>query len=76
MMIIIISLYYSISYICIDNKAGPRTCLGQNFAILEMKCTLARLLCHYEFKLEQSAESVTYSNSLTLPIKGIKYFIK
>jgi len=51
-------------------QAGPRTCLGQNFAILEMKCALARLLSMFEFKLEQSAESVTYSNTLTLPIRG------
>jgi len=51
-------------------QAGPRTCLGQNFAILEMKCALARLLAVFEFKLQQSAESVTYSNTLTLPIRG------
>ena len=51
-------------------QAGPRTCLGQNFAILEMKCTLARLLSVFEFTLQQPADSVTYTNTLTLPIKG------
>lgn len=51
-------------------QAGPRTCLGQNFAILEMKCTLARLVSQFEFTLEQPADSVTYASTLTLPIKG------
>jgi len=44
--------------------------LGQNFAILEMKCTLARLVSQFEFTLEQPADSVTYASTLTLPIKG------
>ena len=57
--------------VILNLQAGPRTCLGQNFAILEMKCALARLLAVFEFKLQQSAESVTYSNTLTLPIRGI-----
>mmetsp|Transcript_23969 Transcript_23969/g.40024 ORF Transcript_23969/g.40024 Transcript_23969/m.40024 type:complete len:590 (-) Transcript_23969:403-2172(-) len=51
-------------------QAGPRTCLGQNFAMLEMKVTLARLCSAFEFKLMQPADSVTYAMSLTLPIKG------
>jgi cytochrome P450 len=51
-------------------QAGPRTCLGQNFAILEMKATIARLLLRFDFHLAQPVESVTYQTSLTLPIKG------
>lgn len=51
-------------------QAGPRACLGQNFALLEMKCALARLCARFEFSLMQPALSVTYANSLTLPIKG------
>jgi hypothetical protein len=35
-----------------------------------MKCTLARLVNTFEFTLQQPADSVTYVNSLTLPIKG------
>ncbi len=52
-------------------QAGPRTCLGQSFATLEMRCALARLLLAFEFSLEQPADSVTYESSLTLPIKGM-----
>lgn len=51
-------------------QAGPRICLGQNFAMLEMKCVLSRLLLIYEFKLAQDPNTVTYGNSLTLPIQG------
>ena len=56
-------------------QAGPRTCLGQNFAILEMKCCIARLLVMFEFALEQDPKSVTYTNSLTLPIKGMSVLV-
>ena len=51
-------------------QAGPRICLGQDLALLEMKCCIARLLSNFEFTLAQSKESVTYLNTLTLPIKG------
>lgn len=58
-------------------QAGPRTCLGQSLALLEMKCCLARLLSAFEFELAQPVESVTYLNSITLPIKGgLKVFAK
>lgn len=51
-------------------QAGPRTCLGQNFAMLEMKCVLARLVLLFEFSFAQDPKTITYENSLTLPMKG------
>jgi cytochrome P450 len=51
-------------------QAGPRTCLGQNFAMLEMKCVLARLVLSFEFAFAQDPKDITYDNSLTLPMKG------
>ena len=51
-------------------QAGPRTCLGQSLAILEMKCAIARLLLAFEFSFGQDPSTVTYANSLTLPILG------
>jgi cytochrome P450 len=51
-------------------QAGPRTCLGQNFALLEMKTAIARMLLIYSFALAQDANSITYENSLTLPMRG------
>lgn len=52
-------------------QAGPRTCLGQNFAMLEMKSVLARLVLSYEFSFAQDPKKITYENSLTLPMKGM-----
>lgn len=57
-------------FLFIAFQAGPRTCLGQNMAILEMKCCLARLLSSFKFELAQSEDSVTYCNTITLPIRG------
>jgi cytochrome P450 len=51
-------------------QAGPRQCLGQTLAILEMKVVLFRLFQVFQFELNQPKESVTYVNTLTLPIKG------
>ena len=51
-------------------KAGPRVCLGQNFALTEMKCFIAKLISRFDFNLAQDKDSVTYENSLTLPIKS------
>eukprot|EP01038_Epipyxis_sp_PR26KG_P008454 gene8454-11432_t len=51
-------------------QAGPRICLGMNFALLEMKCCLARLLLNFRFTLEQNPSLVTYRVSLTTPVEG------
>lgn len=48
---------------------GPRTCLGQNMALLEMKCVIARLLHSFEFTLQEDPAAVTYVDTLVLPIK-------
>ena len=58
-------------------QAGPRQCLGQSLAILEMKVCLFRLLSTFEFELAQSPTSVTYVNTITLPIKnGLQITVK
>lgn len=58
-------------------QAGPRICLGQNFAILEMKCSLARMLSQFEFSLAVPAESITYDVTLTLPVRtGLPIYAK
>lgn len=58
-------------------QAGPRTCLGQNLALLEMKCVLANLVSSFQFTLEQPIDSVVHLPTITLPIKnGLKVSTK
>lgn len=62
-------MLYAVTFIsCV--LGGPRTCLGQNMALLEMKCVVARLLHNFEFRLEEDPDRVTYINTLVLPIDG------
>ena len=51
-------------------QGGPRQCLGQNLALLEMKVCLYRLLSSFDFDLAQDKDTVTYVNTITLPIKN------
>ncbi|QCD95112.1 Cytochrome P450 [Vigna unguiculata] len=51
-------------------QAGPRICLGKDFAYRQMK-TFAAVLCHsYIFKLRVQNEWVNYKTMLTLHIDG------
>lgn len=50
-------------------NAGPRTCLGKNLALLEMKIVAATVLSKYHLTIIEP-EQVTYAFSLTLPMKG------
>jgi cytochrome P450 len=55
-------------FVFIAFQAGPRTCLGQN--LLEMKTAIARTLISFALSFAQDPNSITYENSLTLPMKG------
>ncbi|GAB9464820.1 Cytochrome p450 86a2 [Globisporangium polare] len=49
--------------------AGPRTCLGMNLAMMEMKIVAAMVLSKFHLELVPG-QHVTYDLSLTHPIKG------
>ncbi|KAF3776280.1 Cytochrome P450 704C1 [Nymphaea thermarum] len=48
------------------SKAGPRTCLGKDFAYRQMKIVTALLTAFSRFKLKDPSKEVTYKTTLTL----------
>ncbi|BFG21790.1 hypothetical protein CerSpe_080640 [Prunus speciosa] len=50
--------------------AGPRICLGKDFAYRQMKIVAIALLCFFRFKLADETKSVTYRTMFTLHIDG------
>ncbi|RLN87560.1 hypothetical protein BBJ28_00006576 [Nothophytophthora sp. Chile5] len=50
--------------------AGPRTCLGMRFAMLEMKTVMAYMLSKYHFTTTENPKSYTYDVASLLQIKG------
>lgn len=52
--------------------AGPRTCIGMNFAITEILVVLALLLQHFRFELAVNPETIQMEPSVTLrPRPGV-----
>ncbi|CAM8917521.1 unnamed protein product [Rhodiola kirilowii] len=50
--------------------AGPRICLGKDFAYRQMKIISAALLWFFWFKLADDSKTVTYKTMFTLHISG------
>ena len=64
-------------FTCTAFQGGPRICLGQNMALLEAKCVLARLLLSFDFSLAVDKTAITYKDSLTLPMRnGLPMHVK
>lgn len=51
-------------------QAGPRICLGKEFAYRQMKIFSAILLGSYIFKLSDEKKPITYRTMLSLHIDG------
>lgn len=57
-------------------SAGPRNCIGQKFAMLEMKCTIVKVLQSFEISLEPGFKLVIMPEIVLKPAKGIKLRLK
>ncbi|KAK4418740.1 cytochrome [Sesamum alatum] len=51
-------------------NAGPRICLGKDFAYRQMKIVAAALVHFFRFRLSDNTKNVTYRTMLTLHISG------
>ncbi|CAN6480324.1 unnamed protein product [Victoria cruziana] len=57
-------------------QAGPRICLGKDFAYQQMKIIAATLLYFFKFKLEDERQEVRYRTMLTLQIdQGLRLHV-
>lgn len=51
-------------------QAGPRICLGKEFAFRQMKILSIALIRYFRFKLADDTKVATYRVTITLHMKG------
>ena len=66
----LLSQIIEIRFVVVIMQAGPRICLGKDFAYRQMKVFAAVLSHCYKFKLAVQNGAVNYRTMLTLHIDG------
>lgn len=59
-------------------SAGPRNCIGQKFAMYEMKCILSKILHNFVVSLTEDslAEPILSASLVLRPESAIKFRLK
>ncbi|MCF2444076.1 cytochrome P450 [Dyadobacter sp. CY345] len=56
--------------------AGPRLCIGQQFAMMEMQLILASLIKRFDFEIDPAHKVGIYPQIVLKSVNGIKLFVK
>jgi cytochrome P450 family 4 len=59
------------------HPTGPRNCIGQRFAMYEMKLIISKIIKNFELSLPENAEEPEiYTNIILNSLNGVKLMIR